>query len=351
MLSEQNQWLKTLFLWIPILLVLVLLTVVLSVSVGSAELTFQTVWKVIVSKLPFFEDQIQKNWKESTEVIVWNIRMPRIMLGLLIGAALSASGVAYQGVLRNPLAEPYILGVSAGAALGAALVIVTGWQSSLLGKWSLPAVAFFTGILTLTAVYRLAKIQNKIQIETLILSGVVVQAFIASALSLVLALSEEKMQMIMFWLMGSLSLTDWSYIWIILPYVVIGIVIIWLFSRELNIMALGEEEAYHLGVSVEKVRVILLITASLITGAAVSVSGTIGFVGLVVPHIIRLLFGSDHRIVLPLSILIGAIFVVGADTIARTIMAPRELPIGIITAFLGAPFFGYLLRKKKSGYF
>ncbi|GAA0501319.1 iron ABC transporter permease [Salinibacillus aidingensis] len=350
-MKGRQQYTKKLIIWIPVLLAILLFTMIFSVSIGSADINMMTVWLVICSKIPLIGEGIEQTWKDTTETIIWNIRMPRIVLGILVGAALALAGAIYQGVLRNPLADPFILGVSSGSALGAALVLLFGFESILFGQLTLPVVAFSSGLLTLFIVYTLARINRRLQMETLILAGVVVQAFIASMLSLILALSDEKMQTIMYWMMGSLALTDWSYNRVVLPFVLLSILFVAFLTRELNILALGEEAAYYSGVSVQKVRVVLLIVASLLTGVAVSVSGTIGFVGLIVPHMIRLIFGADYRLILPLSVIGGAIFLVGADTIARTILEPRELPIGIITAFLGAPFFGYLLRKKKSDYF
>ncbi|MBO8157302.1 MAG: iron chelate uptake ABC transporter family permease subunit [Bacillaceae bacterium] len=349
--SQHNRWLKKLIIWIPFLIAVLILAIMFSVSVGSADLDLKTIWFILLSKLPIIGDAIEPNWTVNDETIVWNIRMPRIILAVLVGAALAASGVVYQGVLRNPLADPYILGVSSGSALGASLVLLFGIELVILGQWTLPVVAFLMGLITLVIVYFLAKVNGRLQIETLILSGVVVQAFVGATISLILALSEQKMQTIMYWIMGSLVLTDWSYNRVVFPFVIIGILIILFMIRELNMLVLGEEAAQHTGVNVQRVRLILLVVASFVTGAAVSVSGTIGFVGLIVPHIVRLMVGSDHRLIFPISILGGAIFLVGADTIARTILSPRELPIGIITAFLGAPFFGYLLRKRKTGYF
>jgi len=343
-------WAFKLLFWAIPLLLLLFIMVVVSVSLGSANLSFSVVWKTILSHtLPFLE--IEKSWEDTVDIIVWQIRMPRVFLAILVGAALAAAGVTYQGILRNPLADPYILGVSSGASFGAALVIFFGLQSTLLGQWTIPVVAFVSGLITLLIVYRLALVGNKLQIETLILSGVVLQAFLGAGLSLLLAKSEEKMGQIMFWIMGSLSLSDWSSAFIIAPYVLLGILIIYLFAREMNILSLGEQNAYHLGVNVKGIRIILLLMASLIAGAAVAVSGIIGFVGLIVPHIIRSLCGTDHRILLPLSALAGSILLIIADTLARTIMQPSELPIGVITALLGAPFFAYLLRKKKKEFF
>lgn len=347
--SYSNQ--KKLWIWFPVLLIILAVVMSISVSVGAATIDWQTVWKIIFSKIPFIRDFITVDWSDSTETIVMNIRLPRVILGMIVGASLALAGAIYQGVLRNPLADPYILGVSSGASFGAALVIILGWQVLWLGRFSLPVVAFLFGFITLVIVYLLARVQNKIRLETIILSGVVVQAFIGACLSLVLALFNEQLHTIIFWMMGSLSLTDWSYNKIVFPIVLVGAIISLFFVKDINMLGLGEEAAHHSGVSVQRTRFILLVIASLMTGAAVSVSGAIGFVGLVVPHIIRLLFGSDYRVILPLSIVGGAIFLVSADTIARIILAPRELPLGIITAFLGAPFFGYLLRKAKREYF
>ncbi len=343
-------WALKLFFWAIPLLLLLFLTVAVSVSIGSADLSFKVVWQIIISHaFPFLD--LDKSWPETADIIVWQIRMPRVFLAILVGAALAAAGVTYQGILRNPLADPYILGVSSGASFGAALVIFFGLQTTILGQWTLPIVSFISGLITLLIVYRLALVGKKLQIETLLLSGVILQSFLGAGLSLVLAKSEEKMGQIMFWLMGSLSFSDWSSGLIIAPYVIIGIMIIYLFSREMNILSLGEQNAQHLGVNVAGIRIVLLLTASLIAGAAVAVSGIIGFVGLVVPHIMRSLCGNDHRILLPLSALAGSVLLIIADTVARTIMQPQELPIGVITALLGAPFFAYLLRKRKKEFF
>ncbi|WP_052947344.1 FecCD family ABC transporter permease [Aneurinibacillus tyrosinisolvens] len=344
------KWGRTLILWLLPLLFLLFCVIAFSVSLGSADVSFYTVWKIILSHVPFLPHG-EETWAKSAEVIIWEIRMPRVFLAVLVGAALASSGVAYQGVLRNPLADPYILGVSSGASLGAASVILFGQGISFLGQWTLPLVAFLCGLLTLFVVYRLASSGGRVQIETLILSGVVVQAFLGAGLSLVLSVSNEKMAQIIYWLMGSLTLSDWASGTVILPYVLGGIVLIYAFSKELNILALGEQKAQHLGVNVSRVRLVVLIAASLIAGSAVAVSGVIGFVGMVVPHIMRSLVGTDHRVLIPVSAVSGAILLIFADTVARMLMQPQELPIGVVTAFLGAPFFGYLLRKRRSNYF
>ncbi|WP_286884690.1 FecCD family ABC transporter permease, partial [Aneurinibacillus sp. UBA3580] len=259
---------KKLVFWLLPLLFVLLLAVVGSVSLGSAQLSFNMVWKIIFSHLPFVPD-MEREWSKAAEVIVWNIRMPRIMMAILVGAALAMAGVAYQGVLRNPLADPYILGVSSGASLGAASFILFGQGLAILGQWTLPLVAFVCGIGTLFIVYRLAYIAGKVQIETLLLSGVVVQAFLGAGLSLIMSISGEKMQQILYWLMGSLTLSDWSSGVAVAPYVIVGWFVIMLFTRELNLLALGEQKAHHLGMNVERTRLIVLLAASLTAGAAV----------------------------------------------------------------------------------
>ena len=337
--------------WSILLSILLLIVMSLSITLGAASIDFIVVWKVVLSKIPIVQNWVSVDWKESTETIIWDIRLPRVILGALVGAALSLAGAIYQGVLRNPLADPFILGVSSGASFGAALVMAFGWQIAWLGKFTLPFVAFLAGLASLMIVYYLATVERKMRVETLILSGVVIQAFLGACLSLIMALSNEQLQTIVFWMMGSLTLTDWSYTQGVFPVISIAVVIAYFFSRDLNMLGLGEEAAHHSGVSVQRSRIIMLVLASLITGAAVSVSGAIGFVGLVIPHIIRLIFGADYRMIIPLSVIGGAIFLVGADAFARTVMQPRELPLGIITAFLGAPFFAYLLRRARRGYF
>lgn len=350
--TRKRPWIIKTIGWSAGLVPLLLVMAVWSISTGSADISFVTVWQIIAAKIPGLTSLMDlSSWNNAEETIVWQIRLPRVFLAAMVGMGLAVAGVAFQGVLRNPLADPYILGVSSGAAFGAALVILLGWQQGWFGAWTLPIIAFASAMMTLLIVYRLALIRHKIEIETILLAGVVVQAFVGAALSFMLAISNERMQQIVFWLLGSLALSQWEYGWVVAPLVIAGSLIIWLYTRELNIIALGEESAYHVGVAVDRIRILLLVMASLITAAAVSVSGTIGFIGMIVPHIARLLVGSDHRVLLPVSAVLGASLLIVADTMARSLMDPRELPIGVITAFLGAPFFAYLLRKRKNKFF
>lgn len=345
-----KSWLGKCLGWTALLGAVLLATAVWSVSMGSTEISIGSVWGIISSKIPFVQWIAATGWQETDEVIVWQIRMPRVFLAGLVGMGLAVAGAAFQGVLRNPLADPYTLGISSGAALGAALGIILGWQGAM-GVWTLPVMAFTTALATMAMVFRFAFKNRNSGMETLILAGVVVQSFAGALLTFILAISSDKMQQIIYWLLGSVAMAKWEHGLMVLPIVILGTLLIWMYARELNILALGEQSAQHIGVPVNRVRLTLLFAASMITGAVVSLSGTIGFVGLVVPHIMRQIVGNDHRILIPVSALSGAVLLIAADTLARTVMEPQELPIGAITAFLGAPFFGYLLmRRRKSTY-
>ncbi len=334
-------------MWGGVGILLLLLSVVVSVSMGAAQLPLSDVWGILWHQLPFVGHWVTVDWPESSEQIIWMVRLPRVILAILVGACLSLAGAGFQGVLRNPLADPYTLGVASGAAVGAAFLILFSIQIVWLGIWTIPIVAFFTGLLSLFIVLRLARIHGKFQLETLILSGVVVQAFLGSMVSFMVSLSDQAVNEIVFWLMGSLSMRGWTFAMVLLPYLAVGIVVLLSYGRTLNLFALGERQAEHLGVHVARTRLIVLIVSTLITAAAVSIAGTIGFVGLVVPHLVRLMVGPDYRILLPTTVIFGGIYVLWADTLARTLLSPTDIPLGVITAFLGAPFFAYLLRKNK----
>jgi iron complex transport system permease protein len=331
-------------LWGGAGLLLLLLSLVVSVSIGSASLTVSSVWRILLSIIPWAGDGVTPDWPVSHEQIVLQVRLPRIVLALIVGAALAAAGAGFQGVLRNPLADPYTLGVSSGASVGAAFLILMNVQY-VYGRWTLPAIAFVTGMATLVAVYLISRTERAVRRETLILSGVIVNAFLGSAVSFMVSMSDDTINQIVFWLMGGLSMRGWDYTVIVAPYIFLGIIILCLYGRTMNLFELGERSAAHLGVRVERVRWSVLAAATFITAAAVSVAGVIGFVGLVIPHMIRLMVGPDYRLIVPLSAIGGAIYVIWADTLARTLLSPTEIPLGVVTAFLGAPFFIYLLRK------
>ncbi|KRE83908.1 iron ABC transporter [Paenibacillus sp. Soil766] len=328
-------------------IILLLLSIVVSLSIGSAQLPISQIVGILAKHLPWIGSHIEVNWPQSSEQIINKVRIPRVLLGILVGAVLSIAGAGFQGVLRNPLADPYSLGVSSGASVGAAVLIYFGLQFAWFGQWSIPIMAFATGLISLFLVLKLAMIEGKLKMETLILSGVVMQAFLGAFVSFLVSISNQTVNEIIFWLMGSLAMRGWAYTYMILPYLLIGMVILLSYARSLNLLALGERQAAHLGVHVERTKLIVLIASTLITAAAVSVAGVIGFVGLIVPHLVRMLVGPDYRLIIPLSAIGGGIYVLWADTLARTLLSPTEIPLGVITAFLGAPFFAYLLHKDK----
>ncbi|CAG7633278.1 FecCD family ABC transporter permease [Paenibacillus allorhizosphaerae] len=340
---------RKLWIWGGASFALLLLSATAALSIGAVPIPLIHVWKIMLHPVPGLGDWIAADWNVSSEQIIWRVRLPRVALGMLVGAALGVAGAAFQGVLRNPLADPYTLGVSSGASVGAAFLILFGLQYALFGQWTVPIIAFITGMLSLGTVLLLARTDGKLRIETVILSGVVMQAFLGALVSLMVAMSKQVINEIIFWLMGSLALRGWSYSLVLLPYLAVGAAILLGYGRAMNLFALGEKQAAHLGVGVERTKLIVLLVSTLITAAAVSVSGVIAFVGLLIPHLLRLMVGPDYRLLLPLSLIGGAIYVLWADTIARTLLSPTELPLGIVTAFMGAPFFAYLLRRNKRG--
>jgi iron complex transport system permease protein len=278
--------------------------------------------------------------------LLLDLRLPRIVLALVVGAALSTAGASFQGIFRNPLAEPYLLGVSAGAALGATIAIV--WKPlASLGVYTLPLLAFVGAVLAAFLVYRVATIGQHTSASSLLLSGVAVGSTLTAITSFLMVATERDLHTVVVWLMGGLTTATWTKIYITLPVVVVGFAYILLMSRRMNLLLMGEERARELGIDARRTRRNLMVAASLTTAAAVAFSGLIGFIGLMVPHIMRLLVGPDHRRLLPASALFGALLLLAADTVARTAMAPAEIPVGIITAAVGGPFFLYLLRVRK----
>ncbi len=309
----------------------------LGVSVGSVKVPISTLWDTGA-------DAIATN-------IVWKIRMPRVVLAGLVGASLAIAGAAFQGLLKNPLADPYTLGVSSGASVGAVATLFFGISVPFLGIYTLPVFSMIGALVTMLLVISFAKLVDRsMKMETIILTGIIFSSFLGSVISLMIALTGEELRQIIGWLLGSVSMRGWSFVQMALPFIIIGTLLLWLNRRELNAMLFGEERAMHLGVNVKKRKMMILIGGSMLTGTAVAVSGTIGFVGLVVPHMTRLLFGSDNRHVLPLSFINGAALLIVCDLVSRTIISPTELPIGVITAFIGAPVFAFIFfRQRKKG--
>lgn len=310
--------------------------VVLGVTVGTVSISPAIIWN--------------PSSDEAAANILWNIRMPRVVLAGLVGAALAIAGAAFQGLLKNPLADPYTLGVSSGAAVGAVMTLFFGISIPFLGMYTLPVISMIGALITMLAVMGFARLVDRsMKMETVILTGIIFSSFLGSIMSLMIALTGEELRQIIGWLLGSVSMRGWPYVQMALPFVLVGSFVLWLYRRELNAMLFGEERAQHLGVDVKKSKLAILIGGSVLTGSAVAVSGTIGFVGLVVPHITRLVWGSDHRHVLPLSFINGAALLIVCDLVARTIISPTELPIGVITAFIGAPVFAFIFFRQRRG--
>jgi iron complex transport system permease protein len=325
--------------------IFLLFSVLLGTSIGTVYVPMTTIIKIMEAKLfGFTTERIDPMFIN----IVLDIRLPRVILSGLIGAALAIAGAAFQGLLKNPLADPYTLGVSSGASVGAVFTLYFQISIPFVGSFTLPVVSILFSLITIFSVLTFArKIERSMRVETIILTGIIFSSFLGAFISLLIALTGDELRQIINWLLGSVSMRGWAYIKIILPFFVIGSVILIMNAKELNAMSFGEERAQHLGVNVQKRKLIILISGSILTGAAVAVSGTIGFVGLVIPHLARLLWGPDHRHLLPLSILIGGGFLIIADLISRTIISPTELPIGVITALIGAPVFAIILLQRK----
>jgi len=325
--------------------ILLIVVAALATTVGSVKIPFLTTCQVMFSKLLFLHPN--PVLPSGIETIILEIRLPRVILAGLVGAALATAGATYQGLFRNPLADPYLIGVAQGASLGAVVgfLLPTTWHG--VGVGVVPLLAFIGALASTAIVYGLARVSKTLPVTTLILAGVALGALLGSVVSYLIISSGEKMHGIVFWLMGSFSLSQWSDVRLVLPYVAVGTGVILLYARPLNIMQLDEEQAQQLGINVERLKLVLLAMATLITAAAVSFVGTIGFVGIIIPHTVRLIWGADHRFLLPLSVLTGAIFLILADLVARTAQAPTEIPIGVITALCGAPFFLYLLRRRR----
>jgi iron complex transport system permease protein len=313
------------------------IALLLSLAIGSVSISPSELWNALIGR-----------GAELTHTILWEIRLPRTVLIALVGAALGGSGAAYQGLFRNPLADPYLIGIAAGAGLGAVLAMSIRWPYSLLGLLATPLAAFIGALLTVTLVYFLARIGQTTPITNLILAGVAVSSFATSLMSFLLLRSTGELRRAISWLLGGVSLAGWDVTLALIPYLTLGMTILILQGYALNLIQFGDDQATQLGLDVRRAKLIVIGAASLITAAAVSFAGIIGFVGLVVPHIVRMWWGVDYRRIIPLSILGGASVLLVSDILARVVIAPQELPVGIVTALAGAPFFLWVLRRAKS---
>ncbi len=326
---------------IVILSLALVAAIIICLSIGVVSIPFDQVISILLG-----------GGSERDRHIVLNLRLPRVLLGVIVGASLAVAGATMQGLFRNPMASPSVIGISAGAAFGASLALVLGvsWVS---GAFAIPAMAFLFAFITLFLVYAVSRDRRGyVPVETLLLAGIAIGALFNALVSALQYFAGDKLSGVVFWLMGGLNNATWDQILISVPAAILGCSIIMMLSRDLNAIMVGEEQAGNLGINVNQVRMVLLLAASLVTAIAVSVAGTIGFVGLIIPHVLRILVGPDHRVLLPASIIGGALFMVATDTLARTIISPAELPVGIITSIMGAPFFIYLLmsRKKSMGW-
>lgn len=335
------------------LAVLLVITALAGVGIGAVSITPSQILSILTAQIGL---ELPWSFDSRQEAVVMAIRLPRVILGIVIGAALAMSGAALQGLFRNPLAAPSLIGISSGAALGATTIIVLGGTvfegfTNQLGYAALPLAAFLGGILVTIMVYRLSLVNGRTVVATMLLAGIAINSLAGAATGIfVFVADDDQLRTITFWSLGSLGGATWRSVSIATPFVLFAIALLPQAARPLNAFLLGEAEANHLGVATERVKRILIALTALAVGASVAVAGIIGFVGLIVPHLVRLMTGPDHRYVLPGAALLGASLLMGADIIARTIVAPAELPIGIVTAMVGAPFFLWLLiRARRRG--
>jgi iron complex transport system permease protein len=329
------------------LIILLIISMLSAMIMGAVSIGWKNVIVIILEALPFYEPVSAAEIAPVYRDILLQIRIPRVLLAAAVGSSLAVAGAVFQGLFRNPMADPYVIGISSGAALGAVFAMLSGFSLALGGFGAVPLFAFAGGITTIILVYSMARVGRAVPVMTLLLAGIAVSAFLSALVSLLTYFAGEKLHQVIFWMMGGLGGATWHQVRVMIPYALVGYICVSLFSRELNAMLLGEETASNLGVDTEKVKKILLAGASLLVAAAVSTSGIIGFVGLVVPHFVRLIAGPDHRFLIPASALLGGSLLIATDALARIVIAPSELPVGIITALIGAPMFVYLLKKRK----
>jgi iron complex transport system permease protein len=335
---------------LPAAVLAVLAIAILSIGVGSVAVPPLTTVKILAARLPFMN--ITADWPVSLAAILFDIRLPRVALMALTGAALASSGTAYQAVFRNPLADPYLIGVASGAGLGAICAILLRTRApQLVGAWGVPLGAFAGALLTVALVYALGRVGRSMPTTTLLLAGVALGALASALTTFLLLRAGRQLGLIAAFLLGGYGSAGWEPVLIVTPLVALGFGVLLILARPLNLLLFDEEQAQQLGVDVERVKLLAIVAATLTTAAPIAFSGLIGFVGLIVPHAARILVGADHRRLLPLAALGGAGFLMLADLLARTLVAPEELPLGVVTAFAGVPFFLYLLRRAKNAAF
>ena len=333
------------------LIAALIVTLIVSLNIGYAPISFREILLILGKQIPFTPIKDSSNQFQIDSAIITQIRLPRVLAGALVGAGLAVAGVIYQGIFRNPMADSYLLGASAGASVGYTIAVLYVTSSlSLIGLGMTQIFAFIFALLTVFVVLTISRVGGKIPTTTLLLSGIVANIFLLAIETVMQLRSGKVLSGIVAWLAGGFSDTVWNQFYAVMPIILVGMVLTYFFTRDLNVLSMGEDTAQHLGVNTERTRQFLLAIASLITAACVAVSGVIGFVGLIIPHMTRLVIGPDHRILLPASAIVGAIFLVICDSVARIATGASELPVGVITALVGTPFFIYLLRRRKTTY-
>lgn len=331
-----------------ILLIVLFCIMIISATLGVADIGFFEGIRILLNKIPIIGGLINTDGiKDIYSTIVLKVRLPRIFMAAIVGSSLSVVGAAYQGMFKNPMADPYVLGISSGSALGASIAIVLGFKKGFMGIGAVGIFAFIFSLLTAFLVYNFARVKNKIPTVNLLLSGIAVSFFCSSLMSVVMMFNRDNLEDIVFWNMGSVAAANWESVFILFVINTIGILLIFSLRRDLNIMSVDEDSAKTLGVEVEKVKKYIIFISSLIVAFTVAQSGIIGFVGLVIPHVVRIIWGPDFKKLIPLSVVVGAIFLVICDTLARILVPPAEIPVGVITSLFGVPFFIYLLNKNK----
>lgn len=355
-LSEEGiREMPTLFLsakrWLSVIsgiILLSLLIVLVCLTFGAQPIGMGVVMQTLVAGVRDGQAGIESAGVPG--VIVWQVRLPRILLAFLVGGSLAGVGVALQALLRNPLAEPFVLGISSGAAFGATLAMLLGVGNTFLGVSTLPLWAFAGGLLAIMVVYRISVAYRMLSVHTLLLAGVILNALFSALIMFAISIADPTQAFkMMLWLMGTLTVPEFWTLVTLLVYLACGFLILFWLARPLNILTLGDESARSLGVEVDRIKKLVFVTSALVTGAVVSIAGLIGFVGMVVPHAVRMIVGADHRLLLPVAALAGGAFLTVADTVARTALAPTELPVGVVTALIGGPFFIYLLVQRRAG--
>ena len=329
--------------------ILLLGALLFSIALGAVFIPPQTILRILADQLPFVH--IPADWSQSQASIILAVRLPHTILVALTGAALASSGAAYQGLFRNPLADPYLIGVASGAGLGAVIMMTAQEFNGHIGLYLIPLGAFAGAMLTVLLVYNLARVNGMVPLTTLILAGVAVGAFASAATSSLMLRTDLQIYRAITFLMGGSPMAGWQPVLAVLPYMVIGMTLLNFSGHILNVFQFGEEEAQQMGLDIQRAKIFVIITASLTAAVAVAFSGVIGFVGLIVPHILRILWGADYKRLLPLSMLAGGSLLLVSDMLARILVAPSTLPVGIVTAMMGAPFFLWILRRAKKEVF